>query len=139
MEPDLENQIENVREARANHVRLYGIISDLEKEIQDKYATTYEALGQATLAVKIAENRLRDLTLAAYAATGNKKPAPGVGIRIVKEISCDESQAVAWAVEARALNCLSLQKSNFKKVAEGLALPFVEINEVATATISKEL
>ena len=139
MPTELEMQIENVRRARA-------VVAD-EKEAVDARMAAWEEENRMLLdsmeadriQLREAEEKLRSLTLAAYAETGNKKPAAGVGIRIVKEITCDEAEAVKWAVEAQALSCLSLQKVNFKKVAEGLALPFVEIKEVATATISKEI
>ena len=85
------------------------------------------------------EEKLRAATLEAYQETGNKKPAPGVGIRVVKEMFYDDDEAIQWAIRANALPCLSLQKANFKKVAEGLKLGFVDIREIPQATISKEL
>ncbi len=109
--------------------------TDLEAQIPK--VLTSAAACRKTLMEE--EAKLRELVLAAYADTGNKKPAHGVGIRIVKELEYDESKALDWAVASGADACLSLQKSNFKKVADGLKLDFVAIKEVPQATISKEL
>ncbi len=46
-----------------------------------------------------AEARLRELTLEAYAETGDKAPAPGVGIREVTKLSYEAGVALAWAKE----------------------------------------
>lgn len=136
---ELEDQIQKVRELRATHLRLYNLTRALEEELQRAYANEYEALGAANLALKSAEEELRRMTLEAYQLTGNKKPAPGVGIRIMKALDYEECQAIEWAVEACAYNCLKLDKKNFEKAAEALALDFVTINTVPQATISKEL
>ena len=86
-----------------------------------------------------AEARLRELTLDAYQETGSKKPADGVGIRIVKQLHYAESEALAWAIESGVESCLALQKTNFNKAAEGLKLDFVKIEDVPQATIAMKL
>jgi hypothetical protein len=139
MPTELEMQIETVREARARRELAGETMKLAYARFDREEADNLRILTTCREVLTAEEDKLRELTLAAYAETGNKKPADGVGIRIVKEITCDEAEAVKWAVDAKALNCLSLQKANFKKVAEGLALPFVEIKEVATATIAKEI
>jgi hypothetical protein len=139
MPTELEMQIEELRSARKMYAADLGELNDAREDFEAENRDLITMCMARKEAVAYAEAKLRDLTLAAYAETCNKKPAAGVGIRIVKEVTCDEAEAIKWAVEAKALNCLSLQKANFKKVAEGLALPFVEIKEVATATIAKDL
>jgi hypothetical protein len=139
MMAELEDQIQKVRELRTNRLTLQTEVDQLESDLMSRYSALYRELGQANIELKVAEEKLRAATLAAYQETGNKKPAPGVGIRIVKEMIFDEAEAIDWAVDASAKNCLKLNTSNFKKVAEGLGLPFVEIVECPQATIAKEL
>lgn len=136
---ELEDQIQKVRELRTNRLTLQTEVDQLESDLMSRYSALYRELGQANIELKVAEEKLRAATLEVYQETGNKKPAPSVGIRIVKEMLFDEDEAVQWAIRANAMRCLSLQKANFKKVAEGLELDFVEILEVPQATIAKEL
>ncbi len=162
---ELEEQIEHVRVIRED---LAGREQDLhEKQVafNRENAALIEEKCRLMNAREEAEKKLRKLTLEAYQSAGSKKPAPGVGVRVVRQLHYDEAEALAWAIEsgaeaclslqktnfkkvAEALAwaiesgaeaCLSLQKTNFKKVAEGLALPFVRIEEVLQATIAKDL
>ena len=136
---DLIARIEFVREMRARRLSLQSEVDQLESDLMSRYSALYQELGQVNIDLKVAEEKLRAATLEAYQETGNKKPAPGVGVRIVKEMLFDEDEAIQWAIRANAMRCLSLQKANFKKVADGLELAFVEILEVPQATIAKEL
>ena len=136
---DLIARIEFVREMRARRLSLQSEVDQLESDLMSRYSALYQELGQANIDLKVAEEKLRAATLEAYQETGNKKPAPGVGVRIVKEMIFDEAEAIDWAVDASAKNCLKLNTSNFKKVAEGMGLPFAEIVECPQATIAKEL
>lgn len=139
MMAELEDQIQKVRELRTNRLTLQTEVDQLESDLMSRYSALYRELGQANIELKVAEEKLRAATLAAYQETGNKKPAPGVGIRIMKALDYEECQAIEWAVEAGAGNCLKLDKKNFEKAAEALALDFVTINNVPQATIAKEL
>ncbi len=111
----------------------------LQVEFNQKHADLIESKCKAQSDCDAEEAKLRELTLKAFEVTGSKKPAPGVGIRVVKALQYDETKALHWCVSNQYLNCLSLNKTNFKKVAEGLGPDFVEIKEVPTATIAKEL
>jgi hypothetical protein len=136
---ELEDQIAKVRELRALH--------DSMKEGIDKKRSVWEKENEKILTSEAAcrktlvgeEARLRELTLEAYEATGSKKPADGVGIRIVRQLHYDEAEALVWAIESGVESCLSLQKANFNKAAEGLKLDFVKIEEIPQATIAREL
>lgn len=134
-------------DAKVSRVRVLRLSVSIMKDMIDKRMALWEeenrelldSIEAERIRLREEEEKLRAATLEAYRETGNKKPAPGVGIRIVKEMLFDEDEAVQWAIRANAMRCLSLQKTNFKKVAEGLELDFVEILEVPQATIAKEL
>jgi chromosome segregation ATPase len=135
----LEDQIQKVRELRIALEAKTQEHHELQVAFNQQHKDLIEALCRARNDCAEEEARLRDLTLEAYHDTGSKKPAPGVGIRIVKQLHYDEAEALAWAIERGAEGCLSLQKTNFKKVAEGLELDFVMIEEIPQATIAREL
>ena len=83
------------------------------------------------------EDELRGLTLQAYAETGNKTPADGVGIREVTKLDYDTKTAYNWAVEhSMALN---LDKRGFEKIAKVSPPDFVTITKEPQATISQNL
>ena len=134
-------------EANVSRVRALRLSVSIMKDMIDKRMALWEeenrelldSIEAERIRLREEEEKLRAATLEAYQETGNKKPAHGVGIRVVKEMFYDDDEAIQWAIRANALPCLSLQKANFKKVAEGLELDFVEILEVPQATIAKEL
>jgi hypothetical protein len=89
-----------------------------------------------------AEDKLRELTLAAYVLNGNKKPAPGVGVKIQKKVIIDDRrEAYKWAMEHRT--CLSLDLGAFealvKESSKDTFPDWVHLKEEPQATISKDL
>ena len=136
---DLNEQISLVRALRKTVATQADMISEGRKQWDNDNRVILASVEADRARLREEEKKLRAATLEAYQETGNKKPAPGVGIRVVKEMFYDDDEAIQWAIRANALPCLSLQKANFKKVAEGLKLGFVDIREIPQATISKEL
>jgi hypothetical protein len=137
---ELESQIVKVRGYRA-------LVSDQKEAINErmmKWQDENEALLASFDADKKelveAENKLRELTLSAYQADpSNKKPAPGVGIRIVKIVKFDPKIALEWAMDKEA--CIMLDVKAFEKAAIAGIFPYIPatISEEAQATIAKEL
>jgi hypothetical protein len=118
--------------------------ADLRKQKDEAYVAWEEAHAeliaatrQAVEAVSEAEEKLRQLTLEAYQATGNKTPAPGVSIREVTRLSYDPKQALAWGFE-HGLG-LKLDTAAFEKLAKIQPPPFVTVEQVPQATIAQDL
>ena len=84
-----------------------------------------------------AETRLRELTLQAYAETGNKAPAEGVGIRERTVLTYDGKVAFDWAKAHKM--ALQLDKKAFEKIAKADTPDFVKVSTEAIATIATEL
>jgi len=87
----------------------------------------------------------RKLTLEAYSQTGRKKPAEGVGIRIVKGLQYDAGAAKAWALK-ESPGFLVLDAAGFEAYAKVLLKNHREIpgiglkeTETPTATLSRGL
>lgn len=85
------------------------------------------------------EAKLRELTLAVFRETGNKKPAEYVGIREGTELQYIKDEALAWAVEHKL--ALALDKAAFEKTVKATpsAFPFVQMIPTVTATIATEI
>ena len=84
-----------------------------------------------------AEAKLRELTLQAYAETGNKAPAPGVGIRERTVLTYDGKVAFDWAKSHKM--ALQLDKKAFEKIAKVSDLDFVDVTTEPIATIATTL
>lgn len=83
------------------------------------------------------ENQLREMALAVYSETGEKKPAPGVAIREVTRLDYDPKEALKWAMSHQI--ALSLDKKSFEGFAKATPLEFVQVKTEAQATISQNL
>ena len=83
------------------------------------------------------EQLLRELTLQAYAVTGNKAPALGVGIRERTVLTYDGKVAFDWAKAHKM--ALKLDISAFEKIAKASPPEFVKITTEPQATIATNL
>lgn len=134
---ELEEQINAVVEAReASH-----LVAEVKKTLYDEWLEHNaefldEVVSKAELVTE-AEAKLRELTLQAYAETGNKAPAPGVGIRERTVLTYDNKVAFDWA-KAHKL-ALKLDTSAFEKIAKADPPEFVKITTEPQATIASAL
>lgn len=92
--------------------------------------TTKEKLAEEEL-------RLRDMTVAEFKATGEKKPAPGVSIRQTVDLIYQEDQAFDWAKKMQM--ALKLDRKQFDAIAKASELDFVQKVDTAAATIATDL
>jgi len=134
---ELLEQIKAVAEARQ-------IKAEIDQQVKDSRAK-WEAENQGlldqqrSLAEEVAgcESMLRDLTLKAYQETGNKAPAPGVGIREVTKLEYDAKKAFDWAIQHAM--ALKLDTATFEKIAKASPPEFVKIHTDPQATIATDL
>lgn len=130
---------------RSMVARLKSRRDELLAELQAKEEVFID-LGISQGWLDEAEAQLRELTLAAYAESGDKAPGPGVGIRVAQQVQYDAAEAFAWGREHGGI-ALQLDKKEFERIARELnTLParagessFVTLTEVVTATIATDL
>ncbi len=116
--------------ASANRAEAYQSWLELHQHLFDHE-------NDAKTACQEAEDQLREMTIQAYAETGNKAPEIGVGIRVRTILDYEPQDAMMWAVEHKL--ALKLDTSAFEKIAKTNNLPFVTISEEAQATIATDL
>ena len=104
---------------------------------EEEHKDVIEAAEEAEETVKEAEALLRELTLQAYAETGDKAPAEGVGIRERTVLTYDGKVAFDWAKSHKM--ALQLDKKAFEKIAKADTPDFVKVSTEAIATIATEL
>ena len=84
------------------------------------------------------EAKLREMTLAIFKETGEKKPLPELGIREVEKLEYDPAEAFKWALEHKV--ALKLDVGSFEKIAKAdksiTGIGFVKAEKVVTATIA---
>jgi len=134
---ELKAQINTVVEARGN-AKAYGEEkSKIYEEVEKKHASLFADAFNANEIVKEEEATLRKLTLQAYATTGNKAPAEGVGIREMTVLTYDNKVAFDWAKAHKM--ALKLDTSAFEKIAKADPPDFVKITTEPQATIATNL
>jgi len=133
----LQEQIKVVAGAR----RSLGQLADKKKESFAKWEqanlTLLDELALVTQETNEEEATLRELTLQAYAKTGNKAPAVGVGIRERTILTYDGRVAFDWAKAHKM--ALKLDTSAFEKIAKADPPDFVKITTEPQATIATHL
>ena len=110
-----------------------------KKEWEDLHDEEIRLLHVRRADLAIAEDALRKATVEAFEATGNKHPAPGVGIRMTRQIAYSEEDAIRWAINHGHTDLLKLNYKPFEQAAKVLDLNFVTVTEVPEATIAREL
>ena len=133
----LEEQIKVVAEARAKEQVHKGVVDDLRFLWEKSNATILTTVAQAKVDVSVEEAKLREPTLKAYAETGDKAPAPGVGIRERTVLTYDNKVAFDWAKAHKM--ALKLDTSAFEKIVKADTPDFVKVSTEAIATIATEL
>ena len=96
-------------------------------------------LGEKEAELAKAEELLREAGLKEYEVTGDKKPFPGVGIRVREKVVYPPEEALLWANEHHI--ALVLDTKEFEKMMKDLSVrpSWVSLDEVPTATIATDL
>lgn len=133
----LEAQIRLVAIERRTAQQAKDIVQAARTEWEQGHRIILDEVIIATERQEEVEATLRDLTLKAYAETGSKSPAKGVGIREVTKLDYDIGDAVKWALEHKMF--LRLDIKPFEIMAKSVNLDFVRVYQETTATIASNL
>jgi len=135
----LERQIEAVRDFRAKLAQEKTILDTSRDEWYTRNYAQITYIEHIKYELELSEAALREAVISAFAETGNKKPAPGVGIREAKKVIYEKPDALAWAKDHGV--CLDLDHKAFEALAkscDGRDMP-CEVKVEAQATIAREL
>lgn len=133
----LQEQIKQVARARQEAQWMADEKMSKLKAWEEENQLFLESLKEASKYRDEQENLLRELTLAVYQETGEKKPAEGVGVREITKLEYEVPLAQAWAVEHRI--ALQLDRKAFEAIAKTTPLDFVTSRVEAQATIATDL
>jgi hypothetical protein len=130
-------QLRRVAEARAGAVLLADALKVKQAEFYAANTQLSDLVAASRATVLAEEAVLRELTVRRYEETGEKHPAPGLGIRLVKVIDYEAGAAFAWAKETGM--ALALDRKAFEKIATVTSVPCATVREEPQATIAERL
>jgi len=137
MNEELKQQILRVHEARALALGATEAVVKARQQWEEESHEVLDTAAKWQLEAQEAEAKLREMTLAAWAKTGNKKPAPGVGIQQATQLVYEKGQAFTWAKEHGL--ALALDRASFENLAKADPPDFVKVIKEPRATIATDL
>lgn len=134
-------QVRFVHELREGLTVLDGALAEARQLVEEQFARDNEKLVEMVRTQRGSladeETKLRAMAITRFHTTDEKNPAPGVGIRLVREVEYDPTIALEWArVQGLALQ---LDRKAFEKIALSTKLPCATIAIVPQATLAKDL
>ena len=134
---DLTTEIRVVATARTDMAALNEQLVAIRTLWNEQNKVLLDRITEQKEFVAMGEDRVRELTIAAYKLTGNKAPVPGVGIRETTKLDYTVPDALKWATEHKI--ALALDKKAFEGIAKQSPLDFVKSSIEVTATIATNL
>ena len=124
MSDSLQAILAQVAQLRAVERDLVDQVATLQSELDatplyQQLAALREQHQAAKMAVSEAEAQARSAALAEYAASGERKPAPGIEIRLWQVVDFDEQAATDWC-RVHAPNYLTVDAKRFREAASTL-------------------
>jgi hypothetical protein len=92
----LREAAERLLVARARAASAALVVAEERERFTQDHAEEITLAEQAAAAEQLADHQLRDLTLAYYAATGERKPVPGVEVALRSSFAFNAEAIMAW-------------------------------------------
>jgi hypothetical protein len=138
--PSLVQQLAREREIVAEY---RARIEEIEAEIEASplgQALAHERafLATALEGAALTDEDIRRTAVRAYEVDGDKRPHPGIGIRVMTRVEYDEAEALEHC-RAHLPEALVLKRRTFEKVARLVPPSFVTLRQEPQATIATKL
>ena len=133
----LRGQAILVRDLRQTVAGLRDELSQRRQQWEEQNASLIAQARGAEQELAEQESRLREMGLERFRETGDKKPGPGVEVKMFVEPRYDSAAALEWATEHRI--ALALDKKAFESMAKSGAVPCVRFEQVYRAQIASDL
>jgi hypothetical protein len=103
-------------------------------------AEAKDALNAKKVEIRAVEEEVRKFAIGAYEESGEKRPAPGVQVKVYSRIRYEVDRAMDWCKEyAPTFIRETLDTKSFEKVAPNLVGAPVTVEEEPRATIATDL
>lgn len=134
---DLMNQVRRLHEARERYADAKAVLDAAKYEWEQQHMAEIEEIAKAAGERDAIEGRLRTMAVAAYKETGERKPAPGVEVKMFDTIDYNREAAFEWAKEHGL--ALRLDDAAFRNIAKAQKLPCVRYGTEPKATVATDL
>jgi hypothetical protein len=140
----LRTALSELASIRAACVTLNVAMLAAKAKFQTEHVELTKAINDHAARLKVAEDQARKLALAAWEMDKkNKKPVPGVAIKVPQVATYDAEKVMAWAREHRStfpkLITETLNTDVLAKLIEADAVPGVTKKDDPKATIATDL
>lgn len=132
--------VRNLAQARSREYAAKAALAEKRAAFDAENAALIAAEKEAKAAVTAAETTVRALAETDFNERHDKKPVPGVEIKLFKTLRYPADKALEWA--KRTQMCLipeQLDTEAFEKVAGATTLDFVEYGQDPRVQIAKDL
>jgi len=134
----LRAAVQITHEARVRYEAAIVEVNRATVAFEDANRAKLGELQQAKAAAEEAEDQLRTLAVAHYQLTQEKKPVPGVEIKLVTEIDITDPKAALAYAKSIGL-CIQLDDKGYKALAKTNDVPGATVTEVPKASIARDL
>ncbi len=137
MSDEIRAQALVVAEAREEYMRLRTQYTDSHDAWVETTKELHTLVKDAEGIQGTAEATLKDIALAAYLESQDKRPGPGVEIKVGTKLTYEPEEAFAWAKEHGL--ALMLNVRSFEALAKANPIPCVTSEPEPKTTISTDL
>jgi len=134
---NLIEQVKRVADLRLKQAELKEKKEALFADWENLHRELLNDIITANLDTQKAEETLRNEAIISYEIDGNRKPVPGVEIKLFTRLSYETGKAFDWALDHKI--SLSLDKKIFETLAKVNPPPFVTIRQEPMAQIATDL
>ena len=139
IEEEIRQQAEKVLHWRRQQETAKELLARSRKIWEETAAPLTLAVQDVTATLHVYEERLRQTAMAVYEETKDKRPGPGVAIRIETLLVYDKEEAFRWAIEHGL--ALKLEEKVFENLVKGnpASFKFVTLQNAPKVTIAQDL
>lgn len=129
-----------LRDARIEEGRVATLLKERQAAFDKENAALLASVKDAKSTSSAADTALRAIALEAYKTTKEKKPTPGVEVKMRTIYTYDANKAFEWAREKKmALLPERLDVPAFEKIVTATKIDFVTIDEEPAVQIASDL
>jgi hypothetical protein len=130
--------VRRTHEARQGYQVFAAQLAEERRKFEHEQERLIGLTAQSQRVVAAEETALRELALQRYEQTADKRPAPGVGIRLEKVVEITSAAAALEWAKTSGL-ALTVDTAALKRIAIASSIPCATVHEVPKAIIATDL
>jgi len=141
----MKNTIKSLAGTRKGIAEVKAKIDRLNEAISlsplgERVAKATDLLRQLQEDAKYYRESIDEMAETYYLSTKDKHPHAAVTVKVGKEFTYDEFDAVVWAINTKQMQLLSIKKTAFEKIPRaGVEIPCVTVKEKISTSVKSDL